>query len=149
MGFSFLAPLVIATDIEGIATGGAIRESVGMTGDRFLSDYFQICTFNAGGCPSEVFLNYILIQSNGFKNLSAAIALDGGNTDFWSNLSYAFSCWLDEILASSFEIDIYQEPLIDHVFDSFKGKIGIDRATTIANQERKVMDFSRFARFEN
>ena len=149
VSFTILAPLIISTNIEGIAASRAIGEGVGMTRDRFFSDYFQICALDAGSCPSEVFLDYILIESNGFKDLSATIALDGRDTDFRSNLGYAFSCRLDEVLASGFEIDIDQEALIDHVFDGFKGKIGINRAATIANQEREVMHFSRFARFED
>ena len=44
-------------------------------------------------------------------------------------------------------VDVLENALTKHVVERFKRKVGIDRAHAVADQQGKVMNFARFARF--
>ena len=46
-------------------------------------------------------------------------------------------------------IDVRQQLLADHVVERLEGEIRIDRAAAVADEQREVMHFARFAGFEH
>ena len=50
------------------------------------------------------------MQPDGFKNLGAAIALDGGYAHFGSHLDHALDGGFDIILAGVLVLDFHQQP---------------------------------------
>ena len=149
MCLAFLAPLVITADVEGVDLGIALWEAAQMTLDGFFGDDLDVAAFNAGGGPGEVFVHYALAETDGFKDLCAAIALHRGDADLRGDLDDALGGGLDEVIHRRLVVDLDQQTLTDHVVESFESEVRIDRSATVADERAEVMHFARFARFQH
>ena len=56
---------------------------------------------------------------------------------------------LTKFLQASLCLMSLQQALADHVVERFEGEIRIDRAAAVADQQREMMHFARFAGFEH
>ena len=72
-------------------------ESAVMTNARFKSDAFRTNTTNAARRVNEIFVDEIIIQADGFENLCAVVASNGGNTHLGHNLQDTAYCSLDVV----------------------------------------------------
>src|SRR5215472_12122745 len=115
--FTAVPPLVLAADIEDMAVGRAIGESALMAQENFLSDDIDPDAFNPGGSPGKVFVDELLFQADGFEDLSAPIALDGGDAHLRNDLHNALHRGLQVIPAGSLVIDACEQTLTNHVVE--------------------------------
>ena len=84
------------------------------------------------------------MQADRLKDLGATVALYGGDTHLGHGLDHAFDGSLDEVFNRLLVINTGQHLLLDHVIQRFKGKIGVDGGTAVAQQHGKVVHFTRF-----
>ena len=73
--------------------------------------------FDARGRPREIFVDDRLLEADGFKDLRAAIALDGGDAHLGNHLDDALDSGLHEILAGVLVLDVLEQALADHVVE--------------------------------
>ena len=116
---------------------------------NFFSDCFNAHAADARRCPREILVDKFFIQSNGFKNLCAAVALDGGDAHFGKHFHDAFRGGFYILLDRRRMIDIRQKAFADHVIEGFQSEVRIHRTDTVADEKGKVMDFARLAGFEH
>jgi hypothetical protein len=81
--------------------------------------------------------------------LGAAITLDRGDAHFGHDLDDTLGGRLHEVLAGGLVINIRQRSTLDHVVDCFESDVGVDRAGSVTDEERKVMHFPGFAGFDH
>ena len=62
-----------------------------MTLQTFFTKYFNRNPTDFGRSPGKVFMNDVLTETDGFKNLRPTITLDRGNTHFRKNLKHPFA----------------------------------------------------------
>ncbi len=89
------------------------------------------------------------MQADGLENLRAAVALDGGDAHLGDDLDHAFDRGLDVILAGVLLRQADEQALANHVVERFKGDVRVDGAGPVTDEQGKVMDFARFAGFQN
>ena len=150
--FPVLAPLVLAAGVEQMAVDRAVRERALVPEQDFLRNDLDPHAFNARGRAREVLVNERLLQADGFKNLRAPIALDGGDAHLREHLHDALHRGLEVILAGGLVINARQEPqkpLPQHVVEGLEGEVGVDGAAAIADEERILVDLARLAGFEH
>ena len=149
MQLAFRAPLILAADVERVAVDLAIRKRMAMTHGGFFGDDVERRAFDARGGPGEILVNDVSGQSDRFKDLRAAIALDGADAHFRGDLHDALDRRLHEVLAGGLVVDVLQHALMDHVVDGLEREIWIDRAAAVADEQREVMHLARFAGFQH
>ena len=72
-----VAPLVLATGVQRHIIDRAVGKCLTVTGQRLFGQHVQADAFDTRHRPGEVPVNDVVVQSDGLKNLRAAIALDG------------------------------------------------------------------------
>ena len=77
MVFTTHAHGIFAADIERIFQHCILAKSPLMTHQRFLRHFRKANAFNCGGSAGEIMVDKILRQTDGIKNLRAAIGLIG------------------------------------------------------------------------
>ena len=143
------APLVLAAPVQFRLARRARRVGVAMTQAHFLGDHLDADATDARGSPGEKFVDEILRQTHGLEDLGAAVRLDGGDTDLGQNLEHALVQRLDVVLDRLGLVDAHQQALTDHVIERLEGEVRIDRAGTVTDEQRHVMDLARLAGFDD
>ena len=69
-----------------------------MTVRNIVGQFLQTCTSNACSGTRKIGINNFSIQTDGFKNLPTAIALQGGNADFRHHFHHAFFNRFDKVI---------------------------------------------------
>ena len=115
----------------------------------FLGDHIQPDAANPRGGPAKVLVNKGLIQTDGLKDLRAAIRLHGGDPHLGHGLDQALVDRLDKVLHGCFVRHLRQMALADQVRERFEGEIGVHATDPVTEQYREVMDFPGFARFQH
>ncbi len=77
MVLPFTAPLILAAGLQCVAVHPAIRKRMAVSFLHFLRQLLKPDAFNARGRPCKILVDDFFVYTDGFKNLSAAIALDG------------------------------------------------------------------------
>ncbi len=145
-----VAPLILAARVKSRpAVHLTIRERVAMTLQNFLGEDIQPNPFDARRCPGEIPVHHLAVQADGFKNLRAAITLDGRDAHFGHRLDHALHSGLDVFLDGGLVVEVDQQALADHVVKRLKRHVRIDGAATVADEQREVMHLARFAGFED
>ena len=93
------APLVIAAGIQHMAVDLAFGKGVLMAHLHFPRNDVQTDAAHARGRAGKIFFHDRRMQTDRFKNLRAAIALDGRNAHLGNDFDHALDRGLDEILA--------------------------------------------------
>src|SRR5215471_12652385 len=78
MVLTAVPPLVLATGIEHVSVNRALRKSLPVPFQGFLSNHFNSRPFDPRRSPGEVFVHELFLKSDGLEDLSAPITLDGG-----------------------------------------------------------------------
>ena len=101
-------PLVFAAGAQvAVRTGGPLRR-VGHTvtnGDLF-GQFVESDAADAGGGAGEVFVDDVLVQADGFEQLRATVAHDGGNAHLGHDLEHASGQRVGQVLHRGFSIDV-------------------------------------------
>ena len=116
--------------------------------DGFFGEDVEIDASDAGDGAGEVALDQVFIQADGFEDLRAAIALQGGDAHLGEGLQQAFVDGLADSCRRLFGRAVGRRRA-GHVFDGFEGQVGVDGAGAIADQEREVHDLARLAGFDD
>ncbi len=117
---------------------------------RFAGQHIEPDAFDAGGGAGEVLLDQSLVQADGFEDLRAAIALQGGDAHFREGLKQAFVDGLLEIAQCLFESEaVGQIAAQGHVFQGFDGQVRVHGTGAVTDQEGEVHDLTRLAGFDN
>ena len=97
----------------------------------------------------EVRIDEFLIQADRFEDLRAAIALQRRDAHLRHDFENALVDGLDVVVDRLPMIDAMQHVLPDHVVERFEGEIGIDRRRAVTDQQTVMMNFARFAGFDD
>src|SRR5436190_1421710 len=146
---AIVAPLVLATGIEDMAIGRAVRKSALMAVENFLGNDVDIDAFDAGWGPSEVFVDELFFEADRFEDLGAPIALDSGDAHFGNDFNDALHGGLEIVLASGLVVDTGQQSLSEHVVHGFESEVRIDGAAAIADEKGEMMNLAGFPGLEN
>ena len=111
MIFAVVAPLILAAGVERRPLTCRSRERVVMARQRFLGDDIQADAFDARRRPGEIIVDDLAVEADGFKNLRAAIALDGRDAHLGHRFDDALDRGLDEFLHRLLVVDVLQQPL--------------------------------------
>ncbi len=150
--FAVGAELVVAADGEfgdGFAYGS---ERVAMLLNGFFGEDIEIDAADAGDGAGEVTIDQFFIESDGFEDLGAAIALQRGDAHFGEGFQQAFVDGLAVVVdggRSGAGCESPRRPEACATFDGFEGQVGVDGAGAIADQQREVHDFARLAGFDD
>ncbi len=123
----------------------AFSKSYVMALSYLLSDHIDANAANSRRGPGEILVHEILVESNCFKDLSAAVTLDGRDTHFGDDLDDALVNGLDVILDCLLVIQSRQKILVDHVVQRLKGQVRIDCRRAITKQQGEVMNLAWLA----
>ena len=102
------APLVFAAGAQvAVRTGGPLRR-VGdaVTNGDLFGQLVESDAADAGGGTGEVFVDDVLIQADGFEQLRATVAHDGGNAHLGHDLEHASGQRVGQVLHRGFGIDV-------------------------------------------
>ena len=142
-------PLVVAAGVECWIHHFAERVGAAVAAEKLLANLLEADALDARGGPAEILVHNLVIEADGFENLRAAVALNGGNAHLGHGLDDALHSGLDEIFYRLFVIHAGEHSLTDHVVERLEGEVGVDGADAVAEQEGEVMHFARFSGFQN
>ncbi len=150
MIFAVAPPLVGAADIQRQGfVGDAFRESRLMARADFAGDPVEVNSADPRGGAGEIGIDHAAVQSDGFKNLCAAIAVQGGDTHLGHDFEQSLVDGFDKILGGIFPFNAGEQFLFDHVVQDLADHVRIDRSGTVADQQGEMMYFARLAAFDN
>ncbi len=145
-----VAVLVMAADDEFGFRIGERLEGVGVFHVRFAGEHVEADAFDARSGAGEVGLDEVVVETDGFKDLRAAIALQGADAHLGEGFQQAFVDGLDEALFSVVGGDVVgQQAAALEVVQRFDGEIGVDGAGAVSDEEGEVHDFARLAAFDD
>ena len=95
-------------------------------------------------------VNQCFVESDGFKDLCATVALQGGNTHLGKDLQQAFVDGFDVVIERFFKRNAPREPLAQRqIFQRFNSEVGVDGTGAITDEQRVMHHFARFAGFDD
>ena len=103
---------------------------------------------DAGRRSGEVLVDEVLVEAEGFEDLGAVVALDGADAHLADDLDDAFGDCLAVLLLGQLR-GAGDHAQADLVVDRFEGKIRIDGAGAVAEEQGEVLDFARLAGLED
>ncbi len=142
-------PLVFAAFVEVGLADGPIRVRALMSLDHFLRDYVDADAADARGRPREVLVDERRIETDRFEDLRAAVALQRRDTHLRHDLQNALVERVDVVLHRLSVRDAGNQPVPKHVVERLEGKIWIDDAGAVAQEQRAVMHFAGVARLDH
>lgn len=117
--------------------------------DVFLGDFSDAQAFDAGRRVAEIFVDQVLFDADGFKNLCAVVAVDCRNAHLGHDGQDAFDGGVDVVLFGRFVIDFLELLVGNEFLDGFQGDVRVDGRNAVADEGTEMMDFARFARFQD
>ena len=123
------------------------RECLFVTRARFVRNGVDADAADSRGRPGKVAIHERFLETDGFENLRAAIALQSGDAHLGHHLEHALVERLDVILHGLLGRDTDEHPLPDHIVQCLEGQIGIDGAGAVTDQQCKMMHFARVTAF--
>ena len=140
-------PLILAAALQIVATAFApIRARVALP--HFFGDLLQADAADLRRGRREVLVDERAIEADRFEDLRAAIALQRRDAHLRHHLQHALVERLDVALDRVVVRDVRQQSLADQIVERFEGEVRIHRARAVAEQQRDVMHFARFAGFD-
>ena len=115
----------------------------------FFGDFGNAQAFDAGRRVAEIFVDQVLLDADGFKNLCAVVAVDRRNAHLGHDGQDAFDGGVDVVLFGRFIIDFLELLVGNEFLDRFQGDVRVDGRNAVADEGAEVMDFARFARFQD
>ncbi|EGG98755.1 hypothetical protein imdm_1953 [gamma proteobacterium IMCC2047] len=123
-----------------------------MPAQAFFGQHLKIDTADPAGSTGKAGFDNILRQTHRFKNLRAFIGVQSGNAHFCHHLQHAFA---DRFAIGRNNLVVMikgfarQQAFTLCMPQRFKGQIGVDGVSAIANQQAMVMHFTCLARFQH
>src|SRR6266850_8353674 len=102
----------------------------------------------ARGGAGEVLVDQVMIQSDGFEDLGAAVTLDRRDAHLRNYSDHALGHSFYVVLHCMVVVGFGQMPLVDHVAQSLECEIRIDGCRAIPQKQRKVVDLAGLAGFQ-
>ncbi len=87
--FAVFAPLVLAANLQGAPVDRALREGMRVAHGGLTRDDLDTRAADARGGPGEVFIHEVLVETDRFEDLRAAVALDGRDAHLGEDLDHA------------------------------------------------------------
>ena len=148
MVLTALPPLVVPPHIEGPPVGRDFGKRRLMTQQSFASDIFNTHALNLSRGPGEIPIDHFLIETHRLEYLGAAIALDRRDTHFGHHLDRSLDRRINIALFGFLVAITLEHILADHIVEPFKSHIGIDRLSTVTQQQTEVVHLARFTGFK-
>ena len=116
-----------------------------MASEDFVGDHVDADATDPRGGPREVLIDEGAIETDGFEDLRAAVALQRRDAHLGHHLQDAFVQRVDVVGDRLIVRHAHELTLADHVVERLEGEIRIDRARAVAEEQRAVMHFPRVA----
>src|SRR5262249_44494175 len=110
--------------VERVAVERAVGEGSNVPRLNLLSNHLDADAADARSRPGEVSVDDILIETDGFEDLGAAIALGGGDAHLGHHLHDSLADCFDVILDGLLVTGSVELPLANHVVERFESKVG-------------------------
>ena len=114
----------------------------------FCINVFCVDTVDRRSGTGKIFINQIFTDTEGFKNLSAVVAADGGNPHFRENFQQSFVDGMD-VVFTGLTVSQRQFVAFYQMVDGGESQIGVYHAGAVAQQQGKMVHFTGFAGFHN
>ncbi len=141
---------IFAADIERVGKDRILAESRRVARYGFFGDLGQTHALDGGGGAEEILLDEFRRQADGVENLRAAIGLVGGNAhlghDLEDALTHRLDVAIDDFVVRHF---LREGAVLVHVEQRVEGEIGVDGLRAVAGEQTEMMDFARFAGFND
>ena len=145
-----LAILILAADHQVGFRFGERLERVGMLHLRFAREYVEPDALDARCGAGEVGFDQRLVEAHRLKYLRAAIALQRADAHFGEGLEQALVDGLDEVLLCVFAGDFFrQQATALQIVERLDGQVGINGASSIADEQGEVHHLARLAALDN
>ena len=151
MVFAAAPPLILPPGIQIQIAGDMLRRiREGMARQGLPLQNVQSDAAQSGRRSGQVLFDEFRPQPNRLENLCAAVRLQRGDAHFGERFQQALADGLDEILFCFFGRDFRRQQVFFHaVCQGLEGKVGIDRARAVADEQCKMHDLAHFARFHD
>ena len=117
---------------------------------RLLREHVQPDAFDPGGRPGKIGLDQSPVQPDGLEDLRAAVALQRRHAHLREGLQQPLVDPLDEILDRLVGGDLDRQTfLVGEALQRLDCQVGIDRASSVADQQREMHHLARLARFDD
>ena len=148
--FAVLAPLIGAAGFKRALLGldVAVREGGAVADESLLGDLVDAGALATAGSAAEVFVHHVELETDGFENLRAAIGGDGGDAHLGHGLDHTLDGAFEVVVNRLVEIHV-EHVFLDHVVDAIEGHVGVDGIRAVADEGGEVVDFPRFAGFQD
>ena len=158
MGFPFTTPGVFGTTLQTTVGVHLLSVGIAVAHQALCCDLIQPGATDATGGAWKIFADEILVQTDNFEDLGAAVTLQCADSHLGEDFEQALADRLDVVLGVLIDdvgffvsmfvaVLAWQHPQKDHVLKGLKGEVGIDRCGTITKQQSKMMDVTRLASF--
>ena len=111
----------------------------------FLGDLLQSDAADGGDDAAEIFLRHFLADADGFEDLRAVVALDGGDPHLAHDTQDAVHRCREVICERFLRALTVQAVLVREILHRFQRQIRIDRRHAETDQRSEMMDFTRLA----
>ena len=143
-----LAALVVLVEIAPFqrvvgAVGRFVAQGV------FPGDFRDADAFDARRRVAEILIDQVLLDTDGFENLRAVVAVDRRNAHLGHDGQDALDGGVHVVVAGLFISHLAQLAFENQFLDGFEGDVGVDGRDAVADERAEVVDFPRFARFED
>jgi len=149
VGLAIDAPLVDAADGQHVTVDLTLGIRGVVAGEDLLGDDVEADAADARGGPGEVVIDHVLAQAERLEDLSAAVALDGGDAHLGHDLHDALGGGLHVVLAGGLVVDAGEHALVDHVVDRLEDDVRVDHAHAVADEQREVVHLAGLAGLEH
>mmetsp|Transcript_15954 Transcript_15954/g.39104 ORF Transcript_15954/g.39104 Transcript_15954/m.39104 type:complete len:753 (+) Transcript_15954:902-3160(+) len=153
VGFATISPveLTITADQDLILLSMA-GESIFVESFHITVQCLKVGTLDSGGSTSEAAINNFFGQTNSFKDLSALVTLECGNTHLAHNLEKTLGSSLavvaDDFFIGELALGLgFNHTIGIHLAHGFVGHVRTDTIATISKDCGKVMDFLTVTHF--
>ena len=148
MRFAANAEGILAADIERVLKYRNVAEGRRMPLNRFARNLAQADAFDLRVCACEITFDERRSQTNGIKDLSAAIGLIGRDAHLGHDLEHGFAERLDEALLDVVLADVCAK-IGQHFIECFEREVRVDGFCAIARERAELVDLVSFARFDD
>src|ERR1700730_13750403 len=131
--------------MERLRNAKAIRKSLLLSPLHFFGNDIEADAADTRRSPGEVAIDEILIETNRFEHLRAAIALNGRDSHLGNDFHHPLVNGLDEIRDGLLAFHAVKCALMNQLVNAFEGEIGIDGRGPISEQQSEVMHLAGFA----
>ncbi|CAB4704754.1 unannotated protein [freshwater metagenome] len=146
-------PLVLAAQFEFAvsAFGGTFRVGGSVTCGHLGGHLLQTDTAETADGASEVLVDEIPAETDGFEDLRAGVAGDGAHTHLAHHLQHTLAGALDVLLLRLVRVERTKTVQIlgDHVFDALEREVGVDCAGAVTDEQCHVMHLACVAALDN